>query len=196
MENAASPDDAEVVRWVLDGNVNAFRRLVERYGDLVAGVVRKHVPPEYQEDVFQDVFVRAYRSLLTFKNGSFPAWLSTISVRTCYDFWREHYKRAELPVSAFTDRHQAWLEEALSDRSNESYREKGREKEAREILDHALDYLSPGDRLALELVYLEGYSVKEAARLLGWSVPNVKVRLFRSRRKLRELLIKQNGKKG
>jgi RNA polymerase sigma-70 factor (ECF subfamily) len=50
--------------------------------------------------------------------------------------------------------------------------------------------------LALELVYLEGYSVKEAARLLGWSVPNVKVRLFRSRRKLRELLIKQNGKKG
>jgi RNA polymerase sigma-70 factor (ECF subfamily) len=42
--------------------------------------------------------------------------------------------------------------------------------------------------MALELVYLEGYSVKEAAGLLGWSTTNVKVRLFRSRKKLRGLL--------
>ena len=196
MENTPNSDDAEVVRRVLAGDVNSFRRLVERYGGLVAGVVRKRVPLEHLEDTMQDVFIRAYKSLPTFKHGSFPAWLSTISVRTCYDFWREHYRCNELPVSALTDRHQAWLENALSDRSKESYREKGREKEAREILDCALASLSPGDRMAIELVYLEGLSVKEAARLLGWSVPNVKVRLFRSRRKLRELLTKQNEKEG
>lgn len=162
----------------------------------MAGVARKHVPFDCLDDTVQDAFLRAYRSLQTFRNGSMATWLSTITLRTCYDFWRERYRCAEYPVSAFTDRHQAWLDEAMSDRSNESYLEKGRQAEAREILDHMLDKLSPGDRMALELVYLEGCSVKEAARLLGWSVPNVKVRLFRSRRKLRELIGKQKGEGG
>jgi RNA polymerase sigma-70 factor (ECF subfamily) len=40
----------------------------------------------------------------------------------------------------------------------------------------------------LELVYLEGYSQKEAAELLGWSIANVKVRSFRARKKLHKLL--------
>jgi RNA polymerase sigma-70 factor (ECF subfamily) len=195
MENATRQEDAEVVRRVLDGDVNAFRFLVERYGDLVVGVVRKHVPVDYLDDTVQDAFFRAYRSLPTFKNGSFPVWLSVISVRACYDFWRERYRCAELPVSAFTERHQAWLEEALSGASSESYREKGLQKEAGEILDYALAKLSPGDRMALELVYLEGRSIKEAAALLGWTSANVKVRLFRSRMKLRGLLTKQNGKR-
>ena len=66
--------------------------------------------------------------------------------------------------------------------------EKVLQKEAGEILDLALAKLSAGDRMVLELVYLEGHSVKEAAGLLGWSTTNVKVRLFRSRRKLRGLL--------
>jgi RNA polymerase sigma-70 factor (ECF subfamily) len=48
--------------------------------------------------------------------------------------------------------------------------------------------LSPRDRMALELVYLEGLSVKEAADLLQWSVANVKVRSFRSRKKLEKVL--------
>jgi RNA polymerase sigma-70 factor (ECF subfamily) len=42
--------------------------------------------------------------------------------------------------------------------------------------------------MVLELVYLEGHSIKDAARLLGWSSVNVKVRLFRSRKKLKALL--------
>jgi RNA polymerase sigma-70 factor (ECF subfamily) len=45
--------------------------------------------------------------------------------------------------------------------------------------------------MALELVYLEGHSVKEAALLLGWSIAKVKVRSFRSRRKLYKLLSRQ-----
>jgi RNA polymerase sigma-70 factor (ECF subfamily) len=94
-------------------------------------------------------------------------------------------------MSSFTEEHQVWLEEALSDESSQSYHERGLQKEAREILDWALDRLSAEDRMVLELVYLEGHSVKEAARLLGWSTANVKVRSFRSRKKLYNLLSKQ-----
>jgi RNA polymerase sigma-70 factor (ECF subfamily) len=42
--------------------------------------------------------------------------------------------------------------------------------------------------MVLELVYLEGYSLRETADLLGWSIANVKVRSFRSRKKLHKLL--------
>ena len=55
-------------------------------------------------------------------------------------------------------------------------------------MEWALGKLKPGERMVLELVYLEGLSGKEAADLLGWSVANVKVRSFRSRKKLEKLI--------
>jgi len=186
------PNDAEIVRQILAGNVNAFEQLLKKYQNHVLMIIKKHLSHNQAGDTAQDVFIRAYRSLPTFKaDSSFEQWLSTIAVRSCYDFWRKHYRSREFPMSSFTEKHQVWLEEALSDESSQSYHERGLQKEAREILDWALDRLSAEDRMVLELVYLEGHSVKEAARLLGWSTANVKVRSFRSRKKLYNLLSKQ-----
>ncbi len=187
-ENTGSQDDAQIIRQVLTGHVNAFEQLMKRYQHLVLAIVKKHVPYEHVEDTVQDVFVRSYRSLPTFKGASFGHWISVIAVRTCYDFWREQYKSKELPMSSLTEEHEAWLNAALLETSSRSFSEAGLQKEAREVLDWALERLSAGDRMVLELVYLEGNSVKEAAALLGWSVANVKVRLFRSRKKLQSLL--------
>jgi RNA polymerase sigma-70 factor (ECF subfamily) len=190
--DACGPSDAEIVRQVISGNVNAFEQLVRKYQNHVLRIIKKHLPHEHVLDTVQDVFMRVYQSLPTFKvDSSFEQWLSTIAVRTCYDFWRKHSKFREFAMSSFTEKHQVWLEEALSDKSSQSFHERGLQKEAREILDWALDRLAAEDRLVLELVYLEGHSVKEAASLLGWSSANVKVRSFRSRKKLYNLLSKQ-----
>ena len=189
-DNQPSPNDADIVRRIVAGETNAFEHIVERYQHLVLAIVRKHVPVEQIEDTVQDVFLRTYRSLPTFRNDDgFKSWLSVIAVRTCYDFWREHYKFRELPMSSLTEQHQAWLEATLSDQSGESFRERSTQKEAREVLDWAMDRLSPAERMVLELVYLEGHSVKETAELLGLSSANVKVRLFRSRKKMHNLLL-------
>jgi len=189
--DSRGPSDAEIVSQVVAGNLNAYEHLVKRYQNNVLRIARKHLPYDQVRDTAQDVFIRAYQSLRTFKGDrSFEQWLSTIAVRTCYDFWRKHSKSREFPMSAFTEDHQLWLEQALSDRSSQSFEERGRQKEAREILDWALDRLSAEDRMVLELVYLEGHSAKETAVLLGWSTANVKVRLFRSRKKLYGLLSK------
>lgn len=91
-------------------------------------------------------------------------------------------------MSSLTKKHQVWLEEAISAQARLSFHEQSLQKEAREILDWALDRLSAADRMVLELVYLEGYSLRETADLLGWSIANVKVRSFRSRKKLHKLL--------
>ncbi len=190
MQNHPSrPSDAEVVRRIIDGDVNSFEYLLNKYQDHVLRIVKKHIPYNEVEETAQDVFVRAYQALPSFKEeGSFKQWLSAIAVRTCYDFWRKQYRSRELPMSDISERHRDCLEKVLSNQSDRSFHEKSQAKEAGELLDWGLSKLSAKDRMILELVYLEGLSVKEAAGLLGLSVSNVKVRSFRSRKKLEKLL--------
>ena len=190
MQNdSLKPSDAEIVRQVVEGNANAFESLLVRYRDLVLRIVKKHVPNNDVEETTQEVFIRAYQSLPTFKGKSgFGQWVSSIAVRTCYDYWRKAYRSREVPMGSLSEKHQNWLEQVVSDQSGQSVHEKGFQNEARELLDWALGKLSAKDRIVLELVYLEGLSGKETADLLGWSVTNVKVRSFRSRKKLEKIL--------
>ena len=188
-----SSADSEIVNQVVSGEVNAFEHLLKRYQAHVVRIVKRHIPFDKVEEVAQDVFVRTYQSLPTFKgDDGFKQWLSTITIRTCYDFWRKHYRYREIPLSSLSEKHQVWLEEATANSASQSFYQRDSQKEAREILDWALDKLSPEDRMVLELVYLEGYSIKEAAKLLGWSTVNVKVRSFRARKKLHKLIKKMS----
>jgi RNA polymerase sigma-70 factor (ECF subfamily) len=187
--NSSESSDIEIVRRVLEGDVNDFEHLLKRYEDHVLKIIKRHIPFGQVEEIAQDVFVRAYQSLPGFKKkSSFKQWLSTIAVRTCYDFWRKTYRSRELPMSSISEKHSDWLDQVISDQSKRSFYDEISKKEAGELLDWALDRLSAEDRMVLELVSLEGNSVKEAADLLGWSIANVKVRSFRSRKKLRKLL--------
>jgi RNA polymerase sigma-70 factor, ECF subfamily len=182
-------DDNQIISRVLEGDVDAYEWLLDKYQSIVLNILKKRLPFEHVEETAQVVFIKAYQSLPTYKGKSeFKNWLSSIAVKTCYDFWRKHYRNRELPMSSLSEKHEEWLEQALADQSNEVLLGKGKEVEAKEILDWALSKLSLEDKMVLELVYLEGFSNKEASDLLGWSVANVKVRSFRSRRKLEKIL--------
>ena len=198
MDNDSSTSaDAEIVEQIVAGDVHAFEHLLRKYQNHVLILLKKHLPYDHIEETAQDVFIRAYRSLPTFRGeSSFKQWLSTIAVRACYDFWRKHYKSRELPMSSLTEKQQVWLEEAISAQASQSFHEQSLRKEARVILDWALDRLSAADRMVLELVYLEGYSLRETADLLGWSIAHVKVRSFRARKKLHKVLSKQYHEEG
>jgi RNA polymerase sigma-70 factor, ECF subfamily len=186
--------DGDVIQQIVNGDVNAFKHLLEKYQEHVLRIVKKHIPHEGIEEVAQDVFIRAFKSLPKLKNADrFKPWLSSISVRTCYDYWRNRYKSREVAFSSLSDSHHDWLERVSSGRSEALWEENVQKEEARQILDWALDRLSPEDRMVIELVYLEGLSGKEAAKLLGWSVANVKVRSFRARKKLRNMLSATRG---
>lgn len=187
------PEDGEIIRQIVAGDVNAFEQLLHKYQAHVLKIVKKHIPPEQVEEVAHDVFLRAYQSLTSFKQASpFQNWLSSIAVRSCYDFWRKQYRNKEVPMSSLSEKHRHWVESNLSQQSSRSYQEQADQEHAREILDWALDRLSAEDRMVIELVYLEELSGKEAAKLLGWSVANVKVRSFRARKKMQKLLQTHN----
>ena len=189
------PRDSEIIRRILQGDVNAFGLLLNRYKGHALRVIKKRVPASEVEDIAQEVFIKAYQSLSGFDPEShFRKWLSTIAVRTCYDYWRKAYRTRESPMSALSERHEEWLESVISSESSTSANGKAQQEDAKEVLAWALERLSPEDRMVVEMVYLEGMTGREAAELLGWSTANVKVRAFRARGKLRKLLSKLREK--
>jgi RNA polymerase sigma-70 factor (ECF subfamily) len=181
--------DAAVIRRVLDGDVDFFEHLLNRHRSRVFGIVSRHVPPEEIEEVAHDVFIRAFKSLAGFRHESnFQHWLSSIAVRTCHDFWRSRYRSREVTISGLSQSHQKWLEHVIAEESSASFSDEINRKETGEILRWALRQLPEKDKTVLELIYFQEHSIKEAAKLLGWTQTAVKVRSFRSRQKLQKIL--------
>lgn len=183
-----SREESELVGRIKQGETERFAELIDRYQHHVGRIVSRRVPAERVRELVHDVFVKAYVNLAQF-SGSVPFehWLAGIAVRTCYDFWRAR-AREEVPVSTLSEEHQQWIEQTLSTQSDRQFRDQTAKEEAADVLEWALRRLSPEHRAVLTLVHLDGYSVREAARLLGWSQINVKVRAHRARRALRALL--------
>lgn len=197
-KSVQEPSDIDIVQRVNDGDTEAFGLLVDRYGDAVGRIVARHVPSESVEEVTHDVFVSIYRSLPTFGARSpFGRWISSIAVRGCHDFWRNHYRKREVSLSSLTEDHQGWLDVLLADDSREIFERQAAQREAREVLEYALDRLSADDRMIVTLMHLDGLSVRETADLLGWSSVRVKVRAHRSRQRMKKIIMEliEEGRK-
>lgn len=186
---AVDMEDARILKEIRAGDVDAYAQLMTKYQGRVSGIVSGHAPRDRVAELTHEVFVRAYRSLPGYRGDSpFGHWLAKVTVRTCHDFWRSEYRRRERPESELSEECRAFAEEAAALESSEAAEESASRQEAQELLTWALDKLSPTDRMVVTLTHIEERPVAEAAEMLGMSVPNVKVRAFRARKKLRELL--------
>lgn len=181
-------NDAEIVRRVLDGDVNAFALLVDAHTQQIMGITARHVPQDRAAEVAHETFVRAYERLGTFKGESpFAHWLSRIALRRCADFWRGRARRRETVFSALGTGEREWIE-SIPDASGEGLEVHAARSEAGVILDRAMGQLAPDDRLVLTMTHMDGQALSDVAELMGWSLSKVKVRSHRARRKLRDVL--------
>jgi RNA polymerase sigma-70 factor (ECF subfamily) len=188
-EAVVDMEDARVLKDIRAGDVDAYARLIAKYQGRVSGIVSGHAPRDRVAELTHEAFVRAYRSLSGYRGESpFGHWLTKVAVRTCHDFWRAEYRRRERPESELSDECRAFAEEAAALETSEAAEETASRQEAKALLAWAMDRLSPTDRMVVTLTHLEERPVAEAAEMLGISVPNVKVRAFRARKKLRDLL--------
>ena len=191
IDDRSKESDTDIISQVLDGNPDVYEKLIERYRKVVLGIVSKRIPADQVEEIAHEVFVRAYRSLAGFKGSSpFGNWLSKVAVRTCHDYWRKRYRSKEEPMNSLDTEHREWLDGFMAESARDSFDRTESKETAKEIILWALEKIHPDDRAVLELVHLEGYSVKEAAEILGWSIGKVKIRAFRSRNRLKKLLEK------
>ncbi|MBC2716190.1 MAG: RNA polymerase sigma factor [Desulfobacteraceae bacterium] len=182
-------NDSDIIHRIIGGNVNAFEIILDKYKKYVFTIVKRHVPEAYIEDTVQDVFIRVYKALPGFDNrSSFKHWMTSITIRTCYDLLRKKYRSKEITISSLAGNDQEAFEKKLSEQAKADYYGNHAQKETKEMLAWALARLTPENKMLIELIYLEGYTIKEAAELLGWSVANVKVRTFRCRKQLNTIL--------
>ncbi|MRR14432.1 RNA polymerase sigma factor [archaeon] len=185
--DATDSEDSGYIERIINGEKDAFSHIIKKYKMYVFKIINRHVPYADAEEVAHEAFIRIYESLAQFRGPQgFRQWMAAIATRTCYDYWRRAYRSKEVPMGSLSDEHREWLERAASEQV--SGEDIARQAEAREVLEYALSRLSAEDRMVLELIYGEGLSVREAAGLLGWSMANVKIRAFRSRKKLHKLL--------
>lgn len=183
--------DAQIITQVINGDTDMFECLIERYKNYIFTIVSGHVPYEEVNELAHVVFIDAYKSLHYCRNSeSFKYWLKSIALRKCFDFWRASYREKIRFVKDLSDDQKKWIESIKDRKSFQQFREKGQIEEAREFLEWVLNQLSPRERMVIKLIYFDDLSIREVADLLGWTMINVKVQSFRSKRKLQKILEK------
>jgi RNA polymerase sigma-70 factor (ECF subfamily) len=175
-------DDQHYIRLVKEGDTNAFAVLVDRYKDMVFTLSLKMLKDrEEAEEVSQDTFLKIYKSLSKFNGESkFSTWIYKVAFNTCLDRLKKN-KRSQ-PVAAmdaFTEQEAISLTNVLDSIE---------ERERKQVIQDCLHCLPGEDSFLLTLYYFEEQSLEEIANIIGINPNNVKIRLYRSRKKLTALL--------
>jgi len=163
--------DEILIAHILKGESTSFKTLVERYQNLVFTIAfRITNNREEAEEVAQDVFMKIYHGLDSFKGDSkFSSWLYRIAYNTALTKIRNK-KAGFQPL----ENHESGevLNEAIGIFT-------------KEYLNKAINMLEPDEATVITLFYLSEQSLDEIAQILNVEVNTVKVRLYRARKKLR-----------
>ncbi len=177
--------DTEIIQQVLKGNQAVYAELVNKYQNYVFTIVLRYLNSrEDAEEVSQDVFVKAYRSLSDFRGDSkFSTWLYTITTTTCITFLRK--KRLEVH-SLDNEKVMAHAENIDGGILANQVEQKSRVN----MVNQAIAMLSPDDAQVITLFYKGEQSLDEIAKILGQETNTVKVRLHRARQRLKDKMEK------
>ncbi|HEX8314501.1 MAG TPA: sigma-70 family RNA polymerase sigma factor [Flavisolibacter sp.] len=177
--------DIELIQLVLNGNGSVYTQLVERYKNFVFTIVLRYVKTrEDAEEVAQDIFVKAYRSLADFKGASkFSTWLYTITTTTSLSYLR----KKKLEVHSL-DNEKVF---AAADNIDGGMAANQVEQKSRvNMVNEAIRLLSPDDAQVITLFYKGEQTLEEIAAIMDKESNAVKVQLHRARTRLKEKMQK------
>ena len=171
-------EDPYYIRMILSGDTAAYRGLVEKHQDLVYTIVHRIISSaEEAEEVAQDVFVKAYSKLSGFKGeAKFSTWLYRIAYNTAVS----HTRKRKIEFLAMD-------EEVIGNHSEEDVQQEVMglsTEEQNKLIKKALAILPRTDNLMITLFYYHGKDIEEISEIVGLTQSNVKVKLFRIRKRL------------
>ncbi len=177
--------DRDLLTRAKEGESSAQEAIVAKFSPMVFRLISRFFRTrEDVEDIAQDVFLKLFARLdQVHPDQNFPGWLATVTVNTCYDELRK-LRRRRAAFETYTP--QTPTEQSTVVAPEEDFIGKAR---------LAVDTLDPKLRIPLVLKEVEEMSIKEIAEAMGITQTNVKVRLFRARKKLAGLL-SGNERKG
>ncbi len=175
--------DAFLVERCRAGDEEACEALVRQYQERVFALISRMTgDPDRVEDIAQEVFLKAFRSLKSFRGGSrFYTWLYRITVNTVLNTMRSQGRRQETSLDALGGL------EVQADADMEPAEVTARLELARRVRE-AIDQLEEPYRVIIYLRELEDLSYEEIAEVVELPVGTVKSRLFRARQHLKGLL--------
>jgi len=184
--------DEDLVKRAKAREAAAFDQLVLRYQDKIYRLARRMTATdEDAEDVLQEAFVKAYRSLPEFEGKSkFSTWLYRITVNLALMKLRKKKLNSVSLDSPVTTEEGSMQRDFQDGEPDPLARLEA--KESRVILDRAISALPAGYRAVFVLRHVEGLSTQETARILRVSVAAVKSRLHRTRILLRQELLRHS----
>jgi len=171
--------DTQIIQKILDGDQSSFNVLVEKYQDQIFSVCLSILKNKAEaEEAAQDTFVKIYKNLSKYNGESkFTTWTYKIAYRTSLDFIRKRKHTIGLDEVEFGI-------EASSELSDADIQN----KELNVILQKAILHLPNEEATIIKLFYLDEMNIKEVEEITGLSKSNVKVKLFRARKKLSEII--------
>lgn len=181
--------DAELVASALKGSQDAYRELVTRFERPVYSlIVRMVQDPGTAEDLAQEAFVKAYRSLRSYDSSrKLSSWLFKIAHNTTIDHLRRNALET-VPLEAPPDQEEGrgGLAAVLADGSVENPAAAAERRDMARSLERAIARLRPEYREAVVLFYIEGVSYQEICEATGLPLGTVKTNLHRARKELAE----------
>ena len=177
--------DEEIINRILKGDQSVFALLVERYQNYVFTLILRFTDNrEDAEELAQDVFVKAYRSLADFRGESkFSTWLFTIARTTCLSFLR----KKKLDTLSLDNERTGLQVEA---RESAFHANQVEQKSRHAMLHQAISMLSPDDAQVLNLFYKGDQTLEEIGKIMRIEPNTVKVKLHRARQRLKDKLEK------
>ena len=182
-------DEPALIQAAQRGDLEAFNRLVLAYQDALYNTALRILGDDsLAADATQDAFISAFRSLNSYRGGSFKAWLMRTVTNACYDELRRQKRRPTVPLEpANADDEELESPRWLAD-SSMTPAEKFEADELEHAIQHCLESLPLEFRTVVVLADLQGMDYAEVAVVARAPLGTIKSRLARARLRLRECL--------
>jgi len=182
-------DEAALITDAQHGDLDAFNRLVLAYQDVLFNTALRILGDGDQAaDATQEAFIAAFRSLGSYRGGSFKAWLMRTVTNACYDELRRQKRRPTTPLEpANNDDEEMESPRWLAD-SSMAPEQKFEAAELEHAIQHCLEALPPDFRTVVVLADIQGMDYSEVASSARVPLGTIKSRLARARLRLRECL--------
>ncbi len=182
-------DEPALIQTAQHGDLDSFNTLILQYQDTVFNTALRILGDEDRAaDATQEAFLSAFRSINTFRGGSFKAWLMRTVTNACYDELRRRKRRPTTPLEPETqDGEEIDSPRWLAD-PNLTPAEQFEADELEHAIQHCLDSLPDDFRTVVVLTDIQGLDYSEAAIAAQVPMGTIKSRLARARLRLRECL--------
>ena len=182
-------DESALIQSAQHGDLDSFNTLILHYQDVVFHTALRILGDEDPaEDAAQEAFISAFRSISTFRGGSFKAWLMRTVTNACYDELRRQKRRPTTPLEPDThDGEEMDSPKWLAD-PNMTPAEQSEADELEHAIQHCLDALPSDFRTVVVLADIQGMDYSEVATATRVPLGTIKSRLARARLRLRECL--------